>query len=150
MKSLIIDTNILVLLIVGTWDRESIRDHRRTEIFSPADYDLLRSEMQKYARVLTTPGVLTEASNLMGNAFHEEVSQQFIVVCSPLVEVIRPKETIFAEESFDRLGFADASILGAMDQDTVLLTDDAALYLQALSSEREAVNFSHLRKYGSI
>lgn len=147
MQSLLIDTNILVLLIVGTWDRDSIRDHRRTAIFSPADYDLLQAEMKRYRRVLTTQGVLTEASNLMGNDFHEEVAPTLVAVCSPLVEVLRPKEVTFATPGFARLGFADASILAALEDDTVVLTDDVDLYTQALYLERQAINFNHLRRY---
>lgn len=147
MQSLLIDTNVLVLLIVGTWDRDAIRNHRRTAVFAPADYDLLRSEMKRYRRVLTTQGVLTEASNLLGNDFHEEVAPTLVNVCAPLVEVLRPKETMFATPGFARLGFADTSILAALDDDTVVLTDDVGLYTQALYLERQAVNFNHLRRY---
>jgi hypothetical protein len=149
MQSLLIDTNILVLLIVGSWDRESIRSYRRTAVFTPADYDLLQDQLRRYARVLTTQGVLTETSNLMGSAFHVQVADTLVQVCSPLVEVVRPKETVFAQAGFDRLGFADASVLVGMDNDTVLLTGDVALYLQALSLGREAINFNHLRKFGA-
>ncbi|HLL89743.1 MAG TPA: hypothetical protein VK324_10585 [Tepidisphaeraceae bacterium] len=51
--------------------------------------------------------------------------------CRPLVEVTRRKEVVFAQRGFDRLGYADASILAAADGgDTTVLTDDAALYHQ--------------------
>ena len=148
MRSLLVDTNILVLLIVGTLDRDLIRNHRRTATFTPQDYDLLHSEIARYGRVLTTQGVLTEASNLMGNAFHEEIAGTLVAVCSPLVEVVRPKETVFAQEGFARLGFADSSILGALDKDTVVLTDDVSLYNQVLYLGWEAINFNHIRKFG--
>src|SRR3954447_22368769 len=105
MRSLLIDTNVLVLLVVGTWDRSAIRAHRRTRQFAPADFDLLEFQMRRYARVLTTPGVLTEVSNLMGNDFHEEVAQTLVEKCLPLVEVIRPKEAVFSQDAFPRLGF---------------------------------------------
>jgi hypothetical protein len=147
MQSLIIDTNILVLLIVGTLERDLIRTHRRTRSFAPQDYDLLQLTMGRYGRLLTTHGVLTEASNLMGNDFHQEIAGTLIAVCSPLVEVIHPKETVFAQEGFARLGFADSSILGALDEDTVVLTDDVDLYTQVMYLGWEALNFNHLRRY---
>ena len=146
MRSLLVDTNILVLLIVGSLDRALIRVHRRTATFTPDDYDLLQSHVAQYQRLLTTHGVLTEASNLMGNDFHEEVADTLVAVCSPLVEVVSPKETVFATEGFARLGFADSSILSALDEETVVLTDDVSLYNQALYLGWEAINFNHLRK----
>jgi hypothetical protein len=148
MRSLLIDTNILVLHIIGSWDRAAIRAHRRTAAFAPQDYDLLQSEIRRYQRVLTTHGVLTEASNLMGNDFHEDVAPTLVKVCTPLVEVVHPKETMFAERAFSRLGFADASVLAALDDETIVLTDDVNLYSQALFQGREAINFNHLRQYG--
>jgi len=148
MQSLLVDTNILVLLIIGTWDRDSVGTHRRTETFAPRDYDLLRAEMGRFGRVLTTQPVLTEASNLMGNDFHEDVADTLVRVCLPFVEVVRPKETVFQAKGFARLGFADASILAALDADTVVLTDDVSLYAQVWYLGNEAINFNHLRQYG--
>lgn len=147
MRSLLVDTNILVLLIIGTWDRDLIRRHRRTATFAPADYDLLESEIGKYRRVLTTQGVLTEASNLMGNDFHAKVAQTLVEVCSPLEDVLSSKEAIFAHSAFARLGFADVSILVAVNDETVVLTDDVGLYNQVLVEGWDAINFNHLRRY---
>src|SRR5690242_13664784 len=96
----IIDSNILVLLIIGTWDRNSIPQHRRTKVYTPRDFDLLQTELRRYQRVITTPSVLTEASNLMGNDFHEAVSRSLIDVCTPFVEVVQPKDEVFAKDVF--------------------------------------------------
>jgi len=147
MRSILIDTNILMLLIIGSWNREAIPGHRRTAIFTPADFDLLQEELGRFGRILTTPTVVTEVSNLMGNQFHETIAGTLIHVCTPLVEITRPKEEVWAGEGFPRLGFSDASVLASLDDDTVLLTDDVSLYNQALYQDSEAINFNHLRKF---
>jgi hypothetical protein len=71
-------------------------------------------------------------------------------LCGPFIEVIRPKEEVFADSAFNRLGFADVSILGSLDAEMVVLTDDAQLYSQVLYLEKNAINFNHLRRIGSL
>lgn len=147
-RRLLLDTNVLMLLIVGTWDRSRVGAHRRTAVFTASDFDLLKAEMGRYGVVVTTPGVMTEASNLLGNDFHEVVAGTMVGVCGPMVEVVKPKEEVFGQEGFERLGFADASVLAVMDEETVIMTDDVGLYSQALYLGWEAVNFNHLRTPG--
>jgi hypothetical protein len=147
MRSLLLDTNVLLLLIVGTLDRRAIGANRRTGVFTARDFDLLREELRKYAPVVTTPGVLTEASNLLGNG-HRVAAATMVAVCTPFVEVVRPKEHVFGQRGFDRLGFADASILAALTDGRAVLTDDVGLYHQVWHVGGEAINFNHLRGRG--
>jgi hypothetical protein len=146
MQRLLIDTNVLMLLIVGTWDRQAIRSHRRTAIFTPADFDILQNQLTRYAGVVITPGILTEVSNLMGNDFHARIAETIRVVCKPCMEIHRPKDEILKRSTFSRLGFGDSSILAMLADDTVVLTDDIQLYLQVLYEGHEALNFNRLRK----
>jgi hypothetical protein len=149
MPDLLIDTNILVLHIVGSWDRAAVPRHRRTAVFTPDDFDLLQAELAAYERLKTTASVLTEASNLMGNDFHRIVAETFGRTCGSLIEVLRPKDEIIAWLGFERLGFSDASILAALDHRTTVLTDDVHLYNQALYQGNQAINFNHLRRFPS-
>jgi hypothetical protein len=147
MAKLLIDTNVLLLLIVGRWDRSRISQFRRTAQFSTTDFDTLQSHIRLYSEVVTTPAVLTEVSNLMGNSFHETIAQTIVNVCDAFAERAPGKGEVFGDEGFDRLGFADASILCAVadDEQTVVLTDDAGLYNEVLYRGAEAINFNHLR-----
>jgi hypothetical protein len=148
MPNLLIDTNILLLHIIGNWKRDAVSGHRRTNTFSAADFDLLQGYLRGHNRLVTTPAVLAEASNLMGNHFHEIVATSFVATCSPLIEVTHPKDQVMAGIPFERLGFTDSSIIAALDADTMLLTDDVQLYLQAMFQGFQAVNFNHLRRFG--
>lgn len=147
MRGLLLDTNILTLLVVGTWNIGAISESKRTSIYSPGDYKLLLKKIAEFPRILTTSSVLTELSNLMGNQFHNEIAETIVARCMDMVEVVNPKEVVFQTRGFNWLGYADASILAALDETTQLLTDDLALYSQALYQGNEAVNFNHLRRF---
>lgn len=147
MRKLLVDTNILILWVVGAFDRDLVASHRRTAQFAIEDYDLLIRFRAKFGSALTTAPILTEVSNLLGNTFHEEIAEALVVLCRQLVEVTKPKDEVFGIAGFERLGFADCTTLGAIDEDTTLLSDDVALYLQALTLGHDAVNFSHLRRF---
>lgn len=147
MHRVVIDTNLLILLLVGTFDPAAIGRHRRTATFTAADFELLTRWLARYRVRLTTSPILAEASNLLGGAFHEAASESFIEICGAMIEVIHPKAEVLQAEAFPRLGFADASILLALDEDTAILTDDVNLYLQAAYEGRHAFNFNHLRRF---
>lgn len=139
MRKLLLDTNVLMLLVIGRFDRALIPHHRRTNTFAPKDFDLLNTFLARYSAIVTTAPVLTELSNLLGNDFHATIAETLVQVCGSFREYGVTKEVIFADEAFDRLGFADASIVGAAVSDgdgatdtTVVLTDDAKLYNEVL------------------
>ena len=94
---------------------------------------------------LTTASIMTEASNLLGNESHRAIAPGFVQVAARLVEIVRAKDDICAYRAFPRLGFADCSTLLALDRETTLLTDDSALYLEALAQGFDSINFNHLR-----
>ena len=145
MQRALLDTNLLLLLIVGTFDRKVIPRYRRTQGFTPSDYDLLLRQLSRFGVIATTPGILTETSNLLGNEFHVDAAATLVATCAPFLEIHHPKQDVFAQIGFDRLGFADASILASIDPETVVLTDDVALYNQVLYLGGIAQNFNHLR-----
>ncbi len=146
MPDLLIDTNLLVLYVVGTWNRQQIPRIKRTSIFTSTDFDTLLAETARYRAIITVPAVLTEVSDLMGNEFHQVIAPTIEEVGRSLQERSPSKDQVLADDVFDRLGFADISILLASDQTTTVLTDDVLLYSEALYRGLDAVNFNHLRK----
>lgn len=138
-----------MLLMIGSYDRERVRTFRRTSAFSPADFDLLRKTLAQYRGVVTTPPILTEVSNLMGDAFHAQIAPTIVGICTDFHEHAPRMEQVFAQRNFNRLGFADASVLTAAGEDVVVLTDDVQLYLAVLDTGHDALNFAHLRQHGA-
>lgn len=60
MVSVILDTNLLVLLVVGMTNRAFIGKHKRTRAYTEEDYDLLCLLLEQYQQIITTPSILTE------------------------------------------------------------------------------------------
>ena len=86
-----IDTNLLVLLVVGETDRALISKHRRTRAYRVEDYELLVRLINETDRqVFVTPNTLTEASNLLAQHGEPERSRMFGVL-QVLIETTEEK-----------------------------------------------------------
>ncbi|KAF0165241.1 MAG: hypothetical protein FD157_1593, partial [Rhodocyclaceae bacterium] len=61
---ILIDTNLLVLYVVGTASRSYIEKHKRLTEFVVEDYDALLKLINNASAVFVTPHTLAETSNL--------------------------------------------------------------------------------------
>lgn len=139
-----IDSNLLVLLAVGSVDRSQVGRHRRARRFAPEDYDRLMAIVAALERVLVTPNTLTEASNLLQSRSDPRFldALRFIVAESEEIVVASAKAT--RSDAFLRLGLTDVVLLEAISKTRPLLTTDLALYLAAAAREAGAAfNFTH-------
>ncbi len=62
-KGLLIDTNILLLYFVGSFDRQHIEKFKRTSQFTIKDFDYLVILLDRFDTLVTTPNILTEVNN---------------------------------------------------------------------------------------
>ena len=74
-KGVIVDTNILLLLFVGSVNKKRISKFNRTEQFSPKDYDFLVEIISYFSKIVVTPNILTEVSNFINQLTEPEGSQ---------------------------------------------------------------------------
>src|SRR4051794_28125217 len=63
-KGVLLDTNLLVLLLVGSVNKHRILNFKRTGNFSIEDYDLLARLIRRFSKLITTPHLLSQASDL--------------------------------------------------------------------------------------
>ena len=144
-----IDANLLLLLIVGSVDRDLIPKHRRLRRFIVEDFDKLINLLHPVEKVFVTPNTLTETSNLLAQHKDPERSRffdklRFIIQESK--EVIVASTVASRNNAFMRLGLTDAALLEAITAETPLVTVDLDLYLAALAKgEDTAVNFTRLQ-----
>jgi hypothetical protein len=54
MKRLLLDTNVLLLLVVGKWSEDAIATFRRTNQFTHRHFRLLTNLLPRYVRLATT------------------------------------------------------------------------------------------------
>jgi hypothetical protein len=148
LRQIIIDTNLLVLLIVGLTDRSLINKHKRTRTFEPEDFDLLIKILASYEKMLVTPHILTEASNLVSQ-IGEPVKKTVLLTLSNLIsdhqEVFEPSSEIVKHEQFLRLGITDCAILRLIKKDIPFVTVDWDLFQIASKDNKMATNFNYLR-----
>ena len=153
MRSVVLDTNLLVLLVVGTLDRRLIATHKRTQKFTPEDFDMLASFLNGYPRIVVTPNVVTETSNLLQQT-NEATGRRLLGLLKSMLALFAerfvPSTDAANAPGFLFLGVADSATLHNPPPDSVLLTDDLPLYLQASRLGHRAVNFTHLQAHNLL
>lgn len=142
---LLIDTNILILLLIGEWDRELIGS-KRTEKFTIEDYEVLIKLIGKYKKVVFTPHLITEITNLtdsfVNRGFFEFLS---VFLKSELfVEEFETWVSLFESKAFVKFGLADSAIY-RLSHDCMILTDDMKLYGYISTQTKNCINFEHIR-----
>jgi len=149
-EGVVIDTNLLLLLLVGIYDKNLINDFKRTQKYDIDDFErliLIVSYCEN--RIYTTPNILTEITNLSDGinkdnkffAFIHKFLEQFMEVANSSHSIISNNLKIFL-----KLGLADASIADISSEKILVLTDDLDLY-HFLSQSKPTINYNHLRRF---
>lgn len=150
-KGILIDTNILLLWLVGSTNKARITQFSRTQNFEPRDYDLLVYIFKKFPQILTTPNILTEVSNLINQLGEPDRSRCFSIFAKDIVqldEIYIDSHTISATDKFPKFGLTDCGIVNVAKDNYLVLTDDLKLasYLQNIGID--TLNFNNIRVYG--
>lgn len=150
-RRLAIDTNLLVLLVVGQVSRDLIGKHKRCQSYSVSDFEILTRLLTRFERVMVTPNSATETSNLvaygLNDPFRSQLQSALGLILAGADEIYLPSSEVGSSSYFVRLGLTDSVWLKVLDKDAVLLTDDNNLYVAALQSGANARLFSDVRKY---
>ncbi|MDJ0601003.1 MAG: PIN domain-containing protein [Crocosphaera sp.] len=149
-KGIVIDTNILLLLIVGTANRKRISQFKRTQQFIPEDYDLLIELINLFPKIIITPNILTEVNSLTNQIGEPERSKCFAIfaqLISEIEECALSSQEIVKNNGFIKFGLTDCGIIELSKNQYLVLTDDLKLsnYLQKLGID--SINFNHLKVY---
>jgi hypothetical protein len=147
--NVIIDANLLLLLAVGIASQDYIGVHRRLRAYRVEDFGLLSDLLARASKVLVTPNILTEASNLAGYIAEPARGRIYLALKTLVGEAVEEryvesKEAV-ARDEFIRIGLTDCAILQMPKSSCAVLTADLDLYLAALRAGFQALNFNHLR-----
>lgn len=146
--SAFIDTNLLILLIVGSVDRTLVEKHKRTRNFVSDDYDRLAVILDSLDQVFVTPNTLTEASNLLKRSQDVRLIKQLRFLIDHTVEVYVSSQVVVKNHKFDQLGLTDVALLESISKDRPLITVDFDLYGAASDKGQSfAYNFTHLQNW---
>ncbi len=146
---IIIDTNLLLLYLVGVYDLSFIAKFKRTRKYSIEDFNAVSGLAENFRELVTTPQILAEISNLSFQMPESKIGKYFTCLVGVLEKAREhyvEKNQLIRSNLLARIGFTDVSIIEAAKQANYLvLTDDlkAAGYLQA--SRCDVINLNHIR-----
>ncbi|CAN5367153.1 hypothetical protein BH20ACI1_BH20ACI1_15430 [soil metagenome] len=142
-KGIFVDSEILLLFIVGTKDPNLIGNFGRTAKFDENDFILVSSFIDYFYLKITSPHILTEVSDLLG----ESNDFQFILktYINIAEEVFLPSKNVAKSESFLKFGLADSAIIEVSKNSYLIFTADNRFYGYLSNMGIDAVNFNLLK-----
>ena len=144
----LVDANILLLYFVGSYNREHVPRFKRTVQFTVDDYDLLVRLLSRFARVVTTPHILSEVNSLsgqMGEPAKTEYFEEFARGIATLDEQYVASVTVSRLAQFRKLGLTDSGILHLAAGKYLVLTDDLRLCQFLEKAAVDVLNFHQIR-----
>lgn len=148
-NGILIDTNLMVLLVVGSVNRDRIPRFKRSSGCTPADWDLLTGILEQVPRRYTIPHVLAEVSTLTDLKGPErDIAREILRKAILLLEELPIASRDACESTtYRRLGLADAAIgLAVQRCGCSVVTNDSGLYVSLLESGASVVKFDDLRE----
>lgn len=149
-KGVFIDTNLLVLLIIGLVNPERVRNFKRTQDFTIDDFRLLHNLVTWFGPpLIATPHVLSQLSDLTDLKGKErgEVRNRFKkIVVDTIEEKYDPAKQLVRHPLFERFGLGDASVAAVCQRNVLVLTADLQLQIALDYSGLNALNFNHVRQ----
>jgi hypothetical protein len=152
-NGILIDTNLLILLLIGSLDKNAISTHSRTRAYCPADYDLLCTFIKSSkGPMLTTPNILTETSNITFASLNGDMRNKAMFAIRELTLTRIDEKYVCSSEAvsepiFSRLGLTDSGIVHLRNLGCVILTVDSNLYVHLSQIGAHVINFNHHRAH---
>lgn len=146
-KGILIDTNLLLLLLVG--GTPSIKNFKRTSTYTASDYELLVRLIDQFEKIIATPHILAEVSNLTNGLYGSQLNDFYETLKSSLTSIIleihKPAIEIADNFSLSPYGLADVGIMAVAKNNYLVLTDDLRVASFALQNSVDVINFNHVR-----
>jgi len=146
-RYVILDTNVFLLFIVGGIGVEHISRVKQTRQFLDEDYDLLLSLISQ-SKVILTPNVLTEASNLLESYSFNGYKIGLLglkVIIEKYDEIYTVSQDLSDLDSFTSFGLTDSSINYLCQNNVLAITTDLSLFGYLITNSFPVINFNHFR-----
>jgi hypothetical protein len=145
-KPIVIDTQLLVLLIVGVTNPEFISRHKRlAPIYTQSHLIKLQSILVHAPKLICTPHILTETSNLLRQVA-DPMRSQIMATFKRFIDSADERQVqgvdAAGQPRFVRLGLTDAAVLSLDPAEVQILTVDHDLHIATLEKGFEAQNLT--------
>lgn len=156
-QGILLDTNVLLLFIIAKHQPTMI-GKKRLEKYGEDDGKLLVNYINKFSRILTTPHVLAETSNLVRQIVKGSLGTDLSTILHPLFclsnhnsfKQFTVNGNRIDSKLFGKLGLTDSGLATLVPDKILLLTDDLNLYVAASMLKGDAINFTHMREAAGI
>ncbi|WP_252177257.1 hypothetical protein [Endozoicomonas sp. 4G] len=145
-----LDTNLLILYLVGKYEPAYVPKFKRTTMYTEQDYHWLNGYVSQFSKIVVTPQVLAEAWNFL-EKIPEHKFRKFLNSILPTLYLVNEqyihKDEVMSTDGFNHIGITDMSvILAAKSLGCLILTDDLRAYNNFAYHEVMAININHLRQ----
>lgn len=148
-RALLIDTNLLLLYLIGNLNPRFIAAFNRTRQFLFDDFLLLKKIADSFSGIVTNPGILTEVSNLAGSDLKGGRRGQFFAELAEEVQLLTEEHIPSAQAcdsgAFTKFGLTDSAIILAGKDRYLTITTDAALAGYMERNRLDVINFNNIR-----
>ena len=127
---ILIDTNALIVLLVGLIDIRLFETHKRTSIYDEADFQDLLSVIGSVDQLVVLPNIWTEVDNLLNNfrgAYKYQYIEQLTSIIKASSEKYMASTLATVNDHFIDLGLTDTLILEHAKNCKLLVTSDSRL-----------------------
>ncbi len=150
-RGILLDTNILLLYLVGRFNPAQIERFKRTAKFVQEDYHLLDRLVARFETIVTTPTILAEVNSFSGQ-LPEPIRLRYFPVFSreilSLQEDFVESRQLAELPEFVRFGLTDSGVLQTARDRYLVLTDDFRLSQYLGKAGLDVINFNHIRVMG--
>lgn len=159
-SGVIVDTNILLLLLVGNYKSSFIKDcilfTKNKKNYTSDDFVLLQRIIGFFAnKLIVTPHILAELSNLSITGKKGMFGEEVLLYLQSVVNILKNAEEHHQHSEFlwgmklailSRFGFTDLTIYElAKNKNIPILTDELDLYLHLRESRFPVIKFQNIK-----
>ena len=145
-KYLLLDSNLLILLLLGSFDIRLIASFKRLSDFSTSDFQAVR-DLSLSFKIATSAHVLTEVSNLAKDLPHRQRQDVFRHIATRIAylkgNVVSAVE-VTPNAEFSSFGITDA-VLTNLCGSHLLLTNDVRLAAHLRSKHHSVLTLNDFR-----
>jgi len=149
-QGIVVDANLLLMYFLGSFNPQLISQYKRTKSYTLDDFDILCRFIKCFERLVTTPNILTEVSNLstaLGEQIREEYFRKFKNIVTTLDEKVVTSRMAVENKHFEKYGLTDAVIVELCQKRYLVITDDFKLSNLLSHINIDVINFNHIRGY---
>ena len=144
-KDIFVDTKPLFLFLSGSYNINSLESE-----FSEKDFYFLQAFLAQFAKIVITPQVLAEVSNLantrIGKKYFSDFIKSNVKIILNMDEHYVPKNEFIQKAETYRVGVTDSSIISCCKEfNLLLLTNDSPLERICYEQTLPVLNFTKLR-----